>query len=209
MIEIHRFFRSGFREVPELVRNVADGDVTHATAVAGQLNLLSVTLHGHHEGEDSHLWPMLTDRVPGCVDHVERMKAQHSKMLVQLEKLDAALPAWTASGSTSDAAPVLSAAEGINQALEEHLGDEEQNVVPIMETTLTPSEVEWFAEHGRKSTPKGQTWNMLGGILRGQPDGGDAWQQKNLPGFVRFLWRRVGAPKYKRYRATLEGSAQG
>lgn len=46
---------------------------------------------------------------------------------------------------------------------------------------------------------------MLGAILRGQPDGGDAWLRKNLPGPVRLAWRLVGAPKYAKTRAALEG----
>ena len=205
MAEIHRLFRSGFGEGPKLVRSVKNGDAAHAEAVAGQLELLSISLHNHHGGEDERLWSTLTERAPGCAVHVERMKAQHAEMLVHLDAMDAALPAWRASGSVADSAMVLTALDGVNAALTEHLGDEETNIVPVMETTLTPAEVEWFAEHGRKSTPKGQTWNMLGGILRGQPDGGDAWLKKNLPGPVRLIWRLIGKPQYERYRTALEG----
>ena len=126
-------------------------------------------------------------------------------MLIQLDALDRALPAWRASPSASTAGPVLAAIAGINAALAEHLPDEEANIVPVMEHTLTPREVEWFAKHGRASTPKGQTWNMLVAILAAQPDGGGEWMKKNLPGPVALMWRWVGAPKYARYRTTLEG----
>jgi len=86
-----------------------------------------------------------------------------------------------------------------------HLPDEEATIVPVMETVITQDEVEWFAQHGRKATPKGQTWNSLGAILDAQPDGGDIWLHKNLPGPVRVLWRWVGKPKYEKHRAALEG----
>ena len=77
---------------------------------------------------------------------------------------------------------MLAALDGINAALAVHLGDEETTIVPVMERTLTQAEVDWFGEHGRKATPKGQLWNQLGAILAAQPDGGDQWMRKNLPG---------------------------
>jgi hypothetical protein len=133
------------------------------------------------------------------------MKEQHAVMLVHLGALDEALPAWRASASPADAAPVLAALEGINAALEVHLPDEERNIVPVMETTITQKEVEWYSEHGRRSVPKGQTWNQLGEILAAQPDGGEAWSRAHLPAPVRVLWRWVGRPKYAKHRAALEG----
>ena len=56
----------GFAEGPDLVRGVRDGDVDHARVVAGQLDLLSVGLHAHHEGEDQRLWDLLDERAPAC-----------------------------------------------------------------------------------------------------------------------------------------------
>jgi hypothetical protein len=207
MVEIHRLFRAGFGEAPELIHGVAEGNIEHAALVASQLRLLSATLHGHHEGEDSRLWSTIESRAPGCADHVDRMKAQHAVMLRHLDDLDESMPAWRTTGKAADAQAVLTAVVGINRALTEHLGDEEDHIVPVMETTMTPAEVEWFGRHGRKSTPKGQTWYMLGAIMRGQPDGGNAWLRKNLPAPIRLLWRLVGQPKYARYRAGLEGRA--
>jgi hypothetical protein len=203
MAEIHRLYQSGFGEAPDLVRGVAVGDVAHAEAVATQLDLLSVSLHAHHEGEDQRLWEPLVERSPSCSPHVERMKAHHAELLVHLTAMDAALPPWRASAAAPEA--VLSALYGVNAALRVHLPDEEANIVPVMEKVITQPEVDWFGEHGRASTPKGQTWNMLGAILRGQPDGGAEWLKKNLPGPVRLIWRLVGAPKYAKTRAALEG----
>jgi hypothetical protein len=135
--------------------------------------------------------------------HVERMKLQHAEMLVQLNALDAALPSWRA--GAADPEPVLAALDGINGALGVHLPDEEANVVPVMETTITEKEVEWFADHGRRAVPKGQTWNQLGEILAAQPDGGDEWLRAHMPAPARLMWRWVGKPKYAKHRAALEG----
>ncbi|GAA1943636.1 hemerythrin domain-containing protein [Microbacterium deminutum] len=205
MAEIHRMFTFGFGKAPGLVQGVAAGDTAHAEVVARELDLLSVAVHAHHEGEDERLWGPLEERAPACAGHVERMKAQHAQLLVHLEALDAAVPAWRSSATAADAEPVLTALDGVNAALNEHLPDEEANIVPVMETVITEPEIEWFSDHGRKATPKGQSWNSLGLIIESQPDGGDAWQRKNLPAPVRLLWRVIGRPRYLKHRAALEG----
>ena len=124
-------------------------------------------------------------------------------MLVQLDRLDASLPPWRASGRTADAASVATALAGINTALAVHLPDEETNIVPVMETVITPKEIDALSEHGRKATPKGKMFVQLGTILAAQPDGGEDWQREHLPAPVRLLWRLVGRARYERYRAAL------
>lgn len=207
MAEIHRLYTSGFGEAPALVHGVAAGDAAHADVVATQLDMLSVSLHAHHGGEDERLWGALNERAPACAPHVERMQAQHAQMLVHLNELDAALPAWRATADEATRAPVLNALAGITAALAVHLPDEERHIVPVMEQVITEGEVQWFAKHGMTSTPKGQTWNMLGAILRGQPDGGAEWSRKHLPAPARLMWRLVGARRYAKTRAALEGRA--
>lgn len=203
MADIHRMFRAGFAEAPDLVRAVANNDAAQAEIVGDHLAMLSAGLHAHHEGEDTLLWDRLESRAPGCAVHVARMKEQHAEMLVHLTELDAGLPTWRARGHTEHAAAVLAALDGVNAALALHLPDEEKNIVPVMETTLTPEDVNALSEHGRKSTPRGKTFIVLGSILTAQPDGGKRWARKNLPAPVRVIWRVVGKPRYDRHRASL------
>lgn len=203
MAEIHRMFRAGFGEGRMLVEAVPEGDAAQADLVGDHLDMLSVGLHAHHEGEDTMLWGPLEQRAPSCTAHVERMKQQHAAMLVHLAAMDEALPAWRASGTAVDAEGVLAALDGINAALAAHLPDEERNIVPVMETVITQPEVDAMSEHGRKSTPKGKMFVQLGAILAAQPDGGDEWQRKHLPPPVRLIWRWVGKRKYEAHRAAL------
>ncbi|WP_122260617.1 hemerythrin domain-containing protein [Ornithinimicrobium cerasi] len=203
MIEIHRMYRTSFGEAPSLVRGVADGDATHADVVGDHLGMLSVSLHAHHEFEDDRLWDTLDERAPACALHVGRMKEQHAAMLVHLRALDAALPAWRASGRASDGAAVLEALDGVNAGLAVHLPDEEEHIVPAMEQVLTQREIDEAGEHGRRATPRGKTWQQLGEILAAQPDGGDEWLRKHLPAPVRLVWRWVGRPRYAAGRAAL------
>jgi hemerythrin-like domain-containing protein len=208
MAEIHRMFRAGFGEGRALIDGVTEGDSVHADVVGDHLDMLSKGLHAHHEGEDTLLWDALETRAPSCAGHITRMKAQHAEMLVHLTALDAALPAWRASGRSTDAASVLAALDGINAALAVHLPDEELTVVPVMETTLTQKEIDALSEHGRKATPKGKMFRQLGAILAAQPDGGDEWQREHLPPPVRLIWRIVGKRKYRANRAELVGDVR-
>ncbi|MDJ0349535.1 hemerythrin domain-containing protein [Cryobacterium sp. PH29-G1] len=206
MAEIHRFFRAGFGEAPALVAGVSNNDAAHAEIVGDHLAMLSTGLHGHHEGEDRMLWGRLESRAPSCAAHVTRMKQQHAEMLVHLQELDATLPRWRTNGRTVDAASVAAALSGINAALAVHLPDEEANIVPVMESSLTPADVDALADHGRKATPKGKMFIQLGAILAAQPDGGREWLHKNLPAPARILWRIVGKARYERHRAVLTGT---
>ena len=206
MVEIHRLFRRGFGEGPDLVRAVREGDTRHAAAVATHLATMSIGLHAHHEGEDAKLWDALDERAPSCSAHVERMKEQHAELLVHLTALDRALPAWRTSATAGDAAPVLAALDGVNAAIAVHLPDEETNIVPVMEYTITQAEVDEFSEHGRKAVPKGQTWQQLGEILASQPDGGDEWLHKHMPAPGRLAWRLIGRRAYAKHRAALAGA---
>ena len=203
MAEIHRMFRAGFREGPALVAGVAEGDAAHADVVGGHLSLLSGALHAHHEFEDENVWDRLSSRAPACALHVGRMKGQHAQMLVHLTALDEALPAWRAGGRGADAAPVVAALGSIDAALAEHLPDEEENIVPVMEQVLTQPEVDAGATHGRRATPRGRTFEMIGAIMDAQPDGGVEWQRKNLPAPLRLVWRAVGRSRYAAVRARL------
>ena len=206
MAMIHRMFRSSYAEAPTLVQGVRDADRAHAATVADHLELMSGMLHTHHEGEDARLWPALDERAPGCVLHVDRMKRQHLDILAAVDELASVLPAWRSSASAADAAPVLAALERTNAALAVHLPDEEESIVPEMEYTLTQAEMQWFAEHGRKATPRNRTWPTLGLILDAQPDGGERFLRTELPPPIRWLWRLVGQRSYARYRAALAGA---
>ena len=134
------------------------------------------------------------------------MKDQHREILARVEELDAVVPVWRSSAHAVDAARVVSALDRVNAALALHLPDEETNIVPVMEYTITKAEIEWFSEHGRRATPKGYTWPTLGLILAAQPDGGDKFLRKELPPPVRVLWQWIGKRKYAQYRAALIGA---
>lgn len=182
LVEIHRMFRNEVGNAPALVDRVADSDSAQAEIVGDQLAMLSTSLHSHHEGEETLLWHQLEDRAPACGGHVDRMKQQHATLLVHLHELDAALPAWRATGSQADA--VIAALAGINAALAVHLPDEE---------VITAAKVNADGQDVRPvgGDPQGATrrWSILAACAPSP--------------LARLIWRLVGRSRYERYRAML------
>ena len=151
-----------------------------------QLETLSIGVHAHHEGED--------ETALGCPrgarSVVHRARRAHEGAARRSCSCTCRrwMPRCRRGGrraKATDAEPVLGGARRRQCGIAVHLPDEEANIVPVMEYTITEAEVEWFAQHGRKATPKGQTWQQLGEILASQPDGGDEWLHKHMPAPVR------------------------
>lgn len=181
MAMIHRVFRAGYGEAPDLVRGVREGDTTHARVVVDHIPMLSVGLHAHHDGEDERLWPVLDQRAPvvrpACVAHEGSASGDPDPF--QRDQLASALPAWRFSVSAADAPPVLDALTGVNEALAVHRHRRGSHDRAVMEYTITEAEIRWFSEHGRKAPPKAYRWQNLGMVLSAQPDGGERSSKKN------------------------------
>ncbi|HZO70165.1 MAG TPA: hemerythrin domain-containing protein [Kribbellaceae bacterium] len=62
MVIVHRAFRREFRLMPDLVADVADGNVRRAAVLAGHCRDIATGLQHHHETEDDLLWPVLLAR---------------------------------------------------------------------------------------------------------------------------------------------------
>ena len=68
MLMIHASFRREFALAPSLARATPPGARARARRVADHLALIAKSLHDHHAGEDTVLWPAL--RASGRVDPV-------------------------------------------------------------------------------------------------------------------------------------------
>ena len=205
MAMIHRYFRAGFAEGPALVRSVSAGDADRAALVATELSTLSSGLHAHHEGEELRLWDALEERAPGLrVARRGGCGRSTSGSPRRWTNWTRRCPPGARPARPRMRTRLLEALDGVNAALTAHFGDEEQNIVPVMETVITPKEIQWFSDHGRKATPKGQSWNVLGAIMAAQPDDGKAFLGE-MPAPFRLVWRLFGRSRYDAHRAALTG----
>lgn len=204
---IHRLFRRVFSDAVTLTAGVADGDRERAGVVGGFILESAGGLHNHHGSEDLMLWDRLEERRPGCSLHVQLMRRQHLAIGERLAVLEEAVPRWQATASPADREAVLAALHALNGTLLEHLGDEEEQILPVVNEVFTQAEWDAIGEHARKEIPRNRMFVQLGTILDVmQPDERREWVKHNLPLPVQVLYRLVGERQYRTERAKLYGT---
>jgi hypothetical protein len=148
MAVAHRGFRSELRNAPGLVRDVAAGDTTRSAIVGGHLDFIMTALHHHHRAEDASIWPKLHARAPERAAEVGRMEEAHHAITVVAERVQSALARWAQSGDATLARQFLPTLAELSSRVDEHLDDEERNVVPLIAEYLSAKEWRKFLARG-------------------------------------------------------------
>ena len=200
MVIIHRVFRREFRLMPDLISVVAVGDTERAALVGEHLSDVVASLHHHHDGEDDLLWPPLLQEATLQADLIHRMEYQHASLSTALDQVDKLTPAWTATANQADRDELAKSVREASAILEEHMGEEEQEILPLARKHLTVEQWNKLGERGAKSiTDKRKRLLFLGMILE------DASPQEQrdflakIPAPVRVLWKLVGRRSYDGY----------
>lgn len=208
MVCIHRWFRREFRLLPSLIQGVAAGDTVRAGVVAEHAADMTYMLHHHHSGEDDLLWPLLLQRVILQTELVHRMESQHERMSRLLERFDALLPRWRARADLATRDELAGLGAQISAALDEHLAEEENEILPLVSEHLTQAEWDALGERGKESLPKSnKAFVFLGAILKDAPPAERKAFLGLLPVPVRLSWRLFGSGVYRRANARLHGTA--
>jgi hemerythrin-like domain-containing protein len=201
MIVVHRVFRREFRMAPALIRAVPPGDVARAEILAEHITNVATGLHHHHTGEDELVWPLLLARATMHTDLINRMEAQHERLHEPLDRITALLPRWRARAATADRDELADLFAQASVALDEHLADEERQVLPLIEQHLTPAEWRALGERGRSTLPKGRmALVLLGSILEEATPVETQRFLAELPAPARLLWRLFGRRVYAEAR---------
>lgn len=207
MVVIHKMFRRELRESSGRVRAVAGGDIARAETVGDHLEMITTGLHHHHHGEDILLWPKLLSRVGSLnADLVKRMEGQHEVVAGLLERVDTLLPRWRAQADAATRDGLASVLEQVFVALDEHLGEEEREILPLVSIYVTQAEWDALGEHGKSGLPKGSKgFVALGSILEDATPDEKVRFLGLLPAPVRLIYKVIGAGIYRRAKAKLAG----
>jgi hemerythrin-like domain-containing protein len=209
MVFVHRMLRREFRLAPRMVRSVAEGDTAQAAVVGGFFDQLAKVLRHHHAGEDELLWPLLVPRV-GELDaaRVRHTMAAHEHVAGLLDRVEVLLPRWwhTADRETRDQlADVITRASA---ALDEHLTEEETEVLPLVSRHLTPAEWAALGRYARKGFPKNAAALVfIGALLEDAPPAEQAAFLESLPAPTRLAWQVAGRGVHRRAMHRLRGGA--
>jgi len=147
MVVVHRLLRRGFGALPALVRAVPGRDVARAGVVLTHLRELGENLDHHHKAEDDLLWPLLLDRVDLDRPLVLRMEEQHERVGVLLDRARAQAGTFGREATVEAIEALAVTLSSLAAALEEHLDDEERDVLPLVERHVTVRE--WDAVRER------------------------------------------------------------
>ena len=153
MAIVHRTFRSVYEEAVRLVRAAPAPSPGRVTFLADHIDFGIMMLHVHHEGEDELLYPMLIERMPEQAAMTEQVDREHQLIKTALDQASAACAAWRGRPSAETGEALAAALEHLNEAVQPHLDDEEQKVVPLAAVTLTQQEWDAVGKHGVAQIP--------------------------------------------------------
>jgi hypothetical protein len=207
MVIVHRLFRREFRLLPVLVRHVPAGDRDRAAVVAGHAADMTYTLHHHHTSEDLLLWPKLLERVRLRAELVHRMQAQHERVALLLDRVDVLTAQWRQSADPATRDELANVLAQTSAALDEHLSDEENDILPLVAEHITVPEWDALAAYGKKVLPKNsKAFVYLGLILEEATATESAALLRRMPGPLRWTWRLIGRRIYRRAMTRLRAT---
>jgi hemerythrin-like domain-containing protein len=200
MVVIHRVFRREFQLLPDLIEQVAGGNTQRAAVLAEHLTDLVSSLHHHHEGEDDLLWPVLLAKATLQTELVHRMESQHEALSTALEKVEKLTPAWAATANPADRDELAKAVRESSVILEEHMAEEEKEILPVVDEHLTAEEWDKLGDRGAKSiSDKRKRLLFLGMILEEATPAEAELFWIHIPAPVKLLWKVIGRRQYDGY----------
>jgi hypothetical protein len=195
---IHQVFRREFRLAGPMIRNVAVGDVVKAGRVRAHVVEMADMLHHHHTGEEVLVFDKLEVRAPACAIHVGAMREQHRQVQALLDRVDGLATPWAADPTAERRDAFADLLDAISSALDAHLGQEEDEILPVAGTSMTQEEWEAVGDAGMAAVPKSRLLVLLGYILEDQtPDERKEFMTR-VPPPARLLYTLIGRSRYEK-----------
>ncbi|MGS0687092.1 hemerythrin domain-containing protein [Nakamurella sp. GG22] len=201
MVFAHNSFRRHLGALPDLIRNVPDGDVQRAGTVVEFLDELVKGLHHHHEAEDELMWPLLLERAPMDSVMILRMEEQHERIGELYQRAAGLAADFAAAADPVHRAELADTVADLVEVLGVHLQEEEAEILPLVERVMTVPEWEAVGERARGSMPKERQLVFLGFLLDANPPELNRAFLGRLPLPARAAWKVLGRRAFaKEYR---------
>lgn len=208
MPTIHSFLRRETRLAGGVVRRVAPHDVRRAAVVDEHLDFLMMSLHHHHTIEDTHMWPLLLERVPEeLAPIVHLMESQHAGVDAAISGIAEARGVFRAAALPADRDRLADLLDELHAALAEHLDAEESRLLPIAARTMTQAEWDAMGEAGKAGTPR-RLAPLVFGMFGYEGDPAVvAGMLADAPAPVRALVPRLGRRAFRKHALRIHGTA--
>ena len=201
MVFAHNSFRRHLGAVPRLVRAVPERDVARAATVVEFLGELVTALHHHHEAEDELMWPLLLERAPMDSAMILRMEEQHERIGELYQRATGLSAPFAASADPAIGADLADTVTELVAVLDQHLREEEVQILPLVERVMTVPEWEAVGERARGAIPKNRQLVFLGFLLDANPPELRRRFLASIPPAARVAWKLLGRRAFtKEYR---------
>ena len=202
---VHSALRRDLTRAADALSRQPVPDDPQRVAIAQHMQALMGFLHLHNSGEDDWLWPTMRRLNPAASEVLDQMDADHLAIAPHMGKVTAAAAAYGKSATGREA--LAEAINDLRGTLDPHLHREEDEMMPIVASTLTQRQWDgWEQEYYVKSKSK-KDLALEGHWLI---DGGDRAVYDHVVGKVnpvlRFVLLRFFGPKYRKACLTRWGS---
>jgi hemerythrin-like domain-containing protein len=191
---IHAAVRRDLERLHTALGMAPDGDRARAADLGRAYANLHLQLTRHHEGEDTHIWPMLA-KVGVGQELLGAMQEEHHAMADALAETAAAMKTYAASGSAADAAAARESVARTQEVVERHLAHEEEELEPQLQPHVeTPA---WKAVEKKLSRqPPTVAGTFFAWLTDGMSEPGRAYLRSTVPTPVVVILSRTFGREY-------------
>lgn len=120
----HHGLRRDIARFAVALKRVAAGDTAATAALRDEWKSYRETLHGHHEAEDTRLFPHLRQQQPSLAFTIDELTRDHRRIDPLLDRGDSAF------ADLPNAEAAIAVVDELTRLLDAHLATEEADVVP-------------------------------------------------------------------------------
>lgn len=198
MYALHDAFRRDIGRLAAAAARHRHADRAGQAAVQAGWELFSHNLHHHHTVEDTQLWPLTRRHLqnnPDALAVLDAMEAEHALIDPAFDRINAALhDRETGHERLGDAVDHLAT------VLNQHLGHEEREAIPLICRTISAAEWHAFGKKHQRDTGLKVAAQFFPWLLDGaRPDRADHVLGQ-LPPPLRWIYRHRWNPRYARTR---------
>ncbi|MGV9711095.1 hemerythrin domain-containing protein [Gordonia sp. NPDC003424] len=138
MYLMHHAFRRDLAQFARSVRRTPVADRATWRALQGRWTLFRETLHHHHTGEDTWLWPLLESRCTSAErDVLDAMEAEHGDIDPLLAACDDGFATMAAGADDRSRDELSAVVDRTQDHLANHLAHEENDALALVQKYMT------------------------------------------------------------------------
>jgi iron-sulfur cluster repair protein YtfE (RIC family) len=207
MVVVHRAIRQDLRRLAACLAEIAGRGAppSQARAIGRYTAALLAEIRAHHENEDEVLWPVITATAGQAVD-LAPLTDDHRAIEAAAGRVSQALAPFTGEPGPF-AVKLCASVSELRDMLDEHIADEEEQILPVMRRYLPSEAYRWCEKQiQRKASLRGLRFTAPWLARYARPDelrrllaGGGRPARLLLiaarPGYARLKRRAFGASR--------------